>query len=255
MIRDEIYKRALYYLGTTEMPKNSNNVIFNTDYYGHSVSGKAYPWCCVFTWDIYRMAGASKYWYNGGKTASCTTLLNWYKKNKPKSVHKDLSRMKRGDLVFYQFDKDANADHIGIFEKALNGTSFYAIEGNTSPSDKGSQDEGDGVYRKTRKMDKVMAFVSMEFDDEKAQTNPYKEPTTTVKYKPLMAGTVKEDVKWVQWELNFAGADIKVDGKFGQTTLKTVKEYQATHKYNGEKLVVDGSVGAKTRGSMKENHK
>lgn len=35
-------------LGTKEKPKNSNNVIYNTWYYGHAVSGSAYPWCMTF---------------------------------------------------------------------------------------------------------------------------------------------------------------------------------------------------------------
>ena len=35
-------------LGTKESPKNSNNVIYNTWYYGHAVSGSAYPWCMTF---------------------------------------------------------------------------------------------------------------------------------------------------------------------------------------------------------------
>ena len=35
-------------LGTKEAPKNSNNVVYNTWYYGHAVSGNAYPWCMTF---------------------------------------------------------------------------------------------------------------------------------------------------------------------------------------------------------------
>ena len=136
----------------TESPKNSNNIIFNTDYYGHPVSGRSYPWCCVFVWDIYRMCNASKYYYGGKKTASCTTLLNWYKKNRPAFVHKDITKMRHGDLVFYQFDSDPSADHIGIFDCAINAKSFYAIEGNTSSGNRGSQDDGDGVYRRVRKI-------------------------------------------------------------------------------------------------------
>ena len=35
-------------LGITEYPPNSNNVKYNTWFYGRSVSGKKYPWCCTF---------------------------------------------------------------------------------------------------------------------------------------------------------------------------------------------------------------
>ncbi len=35
-------------VGVKESPAGSNNVKYNTWYYGHAVSGDAYPWCCVF---------------------------------------------------------------------------------------------------------------------------------------------------------------------------------------------------------------
>ena len=35
-------------LSVREDPPNSNNVRYNTWYYGREVSGSAYPWCAVF---------------------------------------------------------------------------------------------------------------------------------------------------------------------------------------------------------------
>lgn len=243
MIRDNIYQIALKYIGTKESPRGSNKVVFNRDYYGKDVSA---PWCCAFVWDVYRMAKASAYFYGGGKTASCTTLLNWYRKNRNKWVHKDITRLKRGDLVFYQFDKDDNADHIGIFEKIIDGKNFYAIEGNTSSGNAGSQDNGDGVYRRKRPMSKVMAFVSIEFeDDTKKDTNPYPEPTKTVYRKAI--NIPNDDTRWVQWELVECGYKLDIDGKFGVQTENTVKNFQ---KYHG--LEIDGRVGPVTRSELKK---
>lgn len=48
MTVDKIMELARKQIGITEMPPNSNNVKYNTWYYGHSVSGSAYPWCCTF---------------------------------------------------------------------------------------------------------------------------------------------------------------------------------------------------------------
>lgn len=45
---NKILARATAEVGTTEYPANSNNVKYNTWYYGHPVSGKNYPWCCTF---------------------------------------------------------------------------------------------------------------------------------------------------------------------------------------------------------------
>lgn len=35
-------------VGITEYPPNSNNVKYNTWFYGKQVQGKNYPWCCTF---------------------------------------------------------------------------------------------------------------------------------------------------------------------------------------------------------------
>jgi len=35
-------------VGVKESPRNSNNVKYNTWYYGHAVKGSAYPWCMTF---------------------------------------------------------------------------------------------------------------------------------------------------------------------------------------------------------------
>jgi hypothetical protein len=46
--------------------------------------------------------------------------------------------------------------------------------------------------------------------------NPYPRPTRTIKYTSSL--TVKEDAKWVQWELNRLGYTILIDGKFGHNS-------------------------------------
>jgi hypothetical protein len=45
-------------VGTTEYPPNSNNVKYNTWYYGRQVQGKNYPWCAAFvSWLFYTLDG------------------------------------------------------------------------------------------------------------------------------------------------------------------------------------------------------
>ena len=56
---DTIISKALEFEGVSESPPGSNNVIFNTDYYGEEVEGEAYPWCVTFLWDVFRMCNAS----------------------------------------------------------------------------------------------------------------------------------------------------------------------------------------------------
>lgn len=157
----DILDVARSFIGVKESPPYSNNVIFNTHYYGGEVSGSAYPWCCAFVWDVFRIAGASDLFYGGGKTAGCTTLMNYYK-NQGQIV----TDYKPGDLVFYQFDDDAYSEHIGIIE-SVGDNSIVAIEGNTS--DGGSQSDGGEVLRKTRSKSLIMAVARPKYEEEKEE--------------------------------------------------------------------------------------
>lgn len=74
--------------------------------------------------------------------------------------------------------------------------------------------------------------------------NPYKEPTTTLyKGKLLMS---KNDVMWLQYELNEMGYGLVIDGKFGKNTDAALRDAQKRLK-----LVVDGKCGSKTITALK----
>lgn len=162
-IRNSIVNTASGFIGRTF--DSSNNIIFVTDYYG-SPKNKKVNYCCIFVWDIYRMCNAPEYFYGGRKTASCTELLNYYRTYYPDRVHNNLSICKPGDLVFYQFDTDPNAEHVGIFDEASSATTFYAIEGNTSNKSSGGQTNAGYVMRKNRNVNKVLAFVNIGFPED-----------------------------------------------------------------------------------------
>lgn len=55
-----VVQTALSQVGTKEKPKNSNNVKYNTWFYGREVSGSAYPWCMVFVCWCFAHVGAAK---------------------------------------------------------------------------------------------------------------------------------------------------------------------------------------------------
>lgn len=162
-IRNSIVQTASGFIGRTYDSKN--NIIFVTDYYGKE-QNKRVDYCCIFVWDIFRMCNASEYFYAGKKTSSCTTLLDYYRTYFPDRVHTNISRCKPGDLVFYQLDTDAKADHVGIFESASDDTHFYAVEGNTTYSLSGGQTNKGYVARRNRNINKVMAFVSVNFPED-----------------------------------------------------------------------------------------
>lgn len=115
---------ARKYLGTKESPTNSNNVIFNTSFYGKPVSGSAYPWCCVYFYEVCREAGVSV-----KKTASCAQMADWFKSQGRFYT----SNPQPGDAVFFKFSGGSKnyTNHIGFVEKVQNGK-IITIEGNTS---------------------------------------------------------------------------------------------------------------------------
>ena len=140
-------------LGTKEYPENSNNVKYNTDYYGREVSGSAYPWCCAFVWWVFKKAGMSKIFCDGKKTALCEYVRGHMKNH--------TMTPQPGDLAIYQFDSDPQADHIGIVESVNADGSFVAIEGNTRV---GNDSNGGEVMRRTRKKSSVICFVRPDYE-------------------------------------------------------------------------------------------
>lgn len=122
----------------------TNNVIFNTHYYGHEVEGDDYSWCCTFVWDIFRMSGCSYAFYNGGKTADCPTVLQWAEID---GLVIPPSMAQRGDIILFDFNGNMVADHIGIVYDINPDGSFETIEGNTGYT---NPTNGGEVMKRTR---------------------------------------------------------------------------------------------------------
>ncbi len=117
------------------------------------------PWCAMFVSWCFDKAGLSKKIaaQNAKGFASCAAGLKWFT-DKNKII--PIGQAQAGDIVFFQFDTDAEPDHVGIV-KWNNTTLKYlqVIEGNTSSGGKGSQANGDGVYLRKRSYSLVMGVV------------------------------------------------------------------------------------------------
>lgn len=135
-----ILETAKSQIGTTESPADSNRTKYGK-WYG--MDGQ--PWCMMFVQWCFAQAGQALPY----RTASCSDLLNWYRRNQPDKV---VFRAKPGDIVIYNFG------HTGIVE-SVEADTITAIEGNTSPGESGSQDNGGGVFRRRRRLSLVKAFI------------------------------------------------------------------------------------------------
>lgn len=117
------------------------------------------PWCAMFVSWCFDKAGLGKKVaaQNDKGFASCAAGLKWFT-DKNKII--PIGQAQAGDLVFFQFDTDAEPDHVGIVK--WNNTALkylQVIEGNTSSGAKGSQANGDGVYLRKRSYSLVMGVV------------------------------------------------------------------------------------------------
>ena len=145
MTAKQIIEKAKAEIGVHEAPPNSNNVKYNTWYYGREVydgdiSPKAtYPWCAVFiSWLFKAEQGLCK------KTALCVDMLSWFEARN--QIVKD---PQAGDIVFFKYKtNNRRTNHVGlVVSVSPDGRTINTIEGNTSIT---SQDNGGKVMQRNR---------------------------------------------------------------------------------------------------------
>lgn len=207
---EKVIATAEKYIGTTS---KNNDVLFNTAYYGHEVSGADYPWCVVFQWYIFHEAGLSKYFFNGAKVASCSALRK-YHEPKGQVVYGDYQR---GDLLLFDFSgKKSCTQHIGICLEN-NGKTAKSLDGNTSST---SEDNGGTVNIRERELKYVTCAIRW--------WKAVPSRTYTTAYAPVLK---KNDsgspVDVLQFALKQRGYYTDtIDASFGDNTVKAVKAFQ-----------------------------
>lgn len=208
---EQILDVARRYIGIKEQPPNSNNVIFNTRYYGKEVNGAYYAWCMAFQWCLFQDIDASELFYDNKKTASCGELMRW-SKTKGLFVDKDY---KPGDVLFFDFTgKKGAPSHTGIAE-SVGVTTIETIEGNTAV---GNDSNGGEVMSRTRDIKYITG----------AYRPPYQEDDTMTGaeiFKALNEYTATLTVPdWAREEFNEAIAAKITDGS---NPLGYIPRYQA----------------------------
>lgn len=170
-LADKVIDKAQEFIGVKENPPESNNVKFNTDYYGYEVSdsgSSSYPWCVTFLWDIFKMCNASHVFCDGVKTASTETVYAHYK-------NKNMLFLKgqKGDIALFLTagaDNSRNVNHAGLVICKNSDGSYETIEGNTGGSDIAN---GGMVMRKTRNVEgrgyKIVGFARPNYSAQNYQ--------------------------------------------------------------------------------------
>lgn len=198
-----VVAKARSYVGVKESPPNSNNVVFNTDYYGGSVSGSAYAWCAVFVWDVFHVLGASELFYGGGKTASCTVLMQY---GRAHGLDVD-GGYKPGDIVFFNWSgAKSPAEHVGIVESIDADGSLITIEGNTAV---GNDSDGGEVMRRSRPLKyAICGYRPAYMSEEETSMN-------------IIKGSTASETAGIKLLQKAVGAN--QDGEIGPQTITDIK--------------------------------
>ena len=151
---DALVAYEMTQVGVKESPFGSNNVKYNTAFYGHQVFGPAYAWCGVFQWYGCKHVGINfRYPYVPAAVMDAQMGRNGLTLLHP-------SQLFPGAMVCYDWDKDSEADHIGCFVKwIVPGVQFQAVEGNTGSVDKSNG--GEVLAPTDRYVTEVQAFVKV----------------------------------------------------------------------------------------------
>lgn len=131
-------------VGTVESPPKSNK-----QKYGKDLGQNGVFWCALYVTWIFMKAGLKIPKINYSYVPD---WANWFKKMG--RFYDSSITPKPGDVVFFAFTLTGIAkkwtEHIGFVVEVLKDGKILCYEGNTSPENHGSQDNGGGVYLKKR---------------------------------------------------------------------------------------------------------
>jgi hypothetical protein len=150
MSLSKVIETARADLGYTENPPGSNRTKYGEAY---GMNGK--PWCVEALWFWFNEAGERMAFFGGGKTASCGVLLRWYREQ---GLVVDKRDIQIGDILILNFSGTQDTQHCGlVVDKGKLAGTWYTVEGNTTPGEEGSQDDGGCVALKMRSVKNVVA--------------------------------------------------------------------------------------------------
>lgn len=137
----KVIKIARGEVGVNEYPANSNRTKYGAEY---GLDGQ--PWCVMFLWWCFVHGDENRAFFNGGRTASCTTLRNLHRAEGRWFTD---GKYEVGDIALMNFTGTGTTDHCGLIVEV--GPNYYrTVEGNTSSGTSGSQDNGGAVCERVR---------------------------------------------------------------------------------------------------------
>ena len=177
-------------LGQTEDPAGSNLTKYG---FWYGVNGV--PWCVIFIAWVFEQSGERMAFFGGGKTASCSILLRWYREQ---GLTVDKLNVQAGDIVILNFSGTVEPQHCGLVThvERSGGSILYirTIEGNTVRGSDSSQDNGGMVCEKVRYPRQVVGVCRPQYQPEPEAVVPDYKGRWSEEYweKGIALGIVKE---------------------------------------------------------------
>lgn len=213
-------------------------------------------WCGTFTDWVLKKAGQT------GEPSSIWTPSGLQAYRKAGRAIDRNGPAQAGDLVYFDWQGGTSSqgvDHVGIVTGVRRDGQVETIEGNTSPTNAGSQSNGGGVYRRVRPRSVIAGFGRPAYSsapppppikpDEAAAFRRYAGAVNIrdlTKSGTLRQGSRGAGVLALQRSLNLAaGKGLVEDADFGPATAAAVKDLQRLFR-----LEVDGIVGPRTREAL-----
>lgn len=180
MSAERVIEIARGELGQHEYPPGSNHIGYWNDY-DERMQGQ--PWCLIFLWWCFRKAGERMAFFAGAKTASCGTYARWCT---AQSATVPITEVRPGDIVLLNFHGGSSPEHCGLVIEVLGFGLVKTIEGNTSPGEEGSQDNGGCVAQKTRTAAQIVLICRPDYKEEEPVKSDYEKHWA------------REDIEWAK---------------------------------------------------------
>lgn len=170
---------ALDEVGTVEQPPFSNR----TPYAALAGHANGQPWCATFLVAMAHRIGLvlpSESAFTPTMALGFQHVGRWH-----------TADPQPGDIVFYDFSAPhGEIDHVGLVVSLAGGV-LRTIEGNTSPGTKGSQNNGGGVWARTRSLSDAVGFGRPDY------TAATEDPDMTDEQSKMLSDTAHA-VAWLQ---------------------------------------------------------
>jgi len=235
----DVLNIARKYLGCNENDGTHRKII--DEYNKHTPLPRGYKvkytdaWCATYVSTVFYLCGVSDF-----AECGCPEMID---KFKALGLWKGRNYQPiQGTIVFYDWDGDGVADHVGIVDhvSVFDGSTLTVDEGNYK----------DAVKQRTisASSSSIFGYAQPKYTEgtKKEVAEKYDFHFETVKY-----GDINGYVRVLQIFLTaFGYYKNKIDGEFGDGTLKAVNAYQERRIFEGCDIGTDGKADGVCGGKM-----